>query len=379
MKIGIVTEYYYPVLGGITEHVHHFALEAHRMGHEPVIITSNAGTDMTMADQPIEVVKIGRSLPVYSNGSIARVTIGFNLAKKIQKFLAEEKFDIIHTHSPLFPTLPLIFQRYTDAVTVGTFHTQFDAHAELGILQKYLQPYFDGLDGRIAVSNLCVESMDRYCKGNYRIIPNGVDTDKFNPSCERIHKFDDGKLNIFFLSRLEPRNGLEYLIQAFAKIHTKRKDCRLIIGGGGPLMGHYRSLVPTEAQPDVHFVGEILGSRPNFYATADIFCFPTTRASFGITLLEAMAAGKPVVAFTLPAFRQVIKETDEGVLCGAPDANNLADALMGLLDDANYRQAIGAKARTRAEEFSWHNVTQQVIAYYEELLSQTHQVRRHCD
>lgn len=374
MKIGIVTEYYYPVLGGITEHVHHFALEAHKLGHEPVIITSNAGTDMTMADQPIEVVKIGRSLPVYSNGSIARVTIGFNLASKVQKFLADEQFDIIHTHSPLFPTLPLIFQRFTNAVTVGTFHTQFDAHAELGALQKYLKPYFDGLDGRIAVSNLCVESMDRYCKGNYRIIPNGVDIDKFNPTCEKIHKFNDGKLNIFFLSRLEPRNGLEYLIEAFAKIRSIRSNCRLIIGGGGPLMNHYRSLVPRESRADVHFVGEILGSRPNFYATADIFCFPTTRASFGITLLEAMAAGKPVVAFTLPAFRQIIKDGDEGLLCGAPDTNNLADALMGLLDNADRRRTMGAKARARSEEFSWHNVTQQVITYYEELLSKADKV-----
>lgn len=369
MKVGIVTEYYYPSLGGITEHVHHFALEAHKMGHEPVIITSNAGADMTMADQPVEVIKIGRSLPVYSNGSVARVTVGFNLAKKVQRLLAAEKFDIIHTHSPLFPTLPLVFQRYTNAVTVGTFHTQFDAHAELGILQKYLQPYFNGLDGRIAVSNLCVESMDRYCKGNYRIIPNGVDTDKFSPACEKIHKFNDGKLNIFFLSRLEPRNGLEYLIEAFAKIRTQRNDCRLIIGGGGPLMRHYLSLVPAGIRDDVHFLGEILGLRPQYYATSDIFCFPTTRASFGITLLEAMAAGKPVVAFTLPAFRQVIKEPDEGMLCGAPDTNNLADALTGLLDDASLRRTMGIKARARAEEFSWHNVCRQVIAYYEELLS----------
>lgn len=374
MKIGIVTEYYYPILGGITEHVHHFALAAHKLGHEPVIITSNAGADMTMADQPIEIVKIGRSLPVYSNGSIARVTIGLNLSKKVQRFLEDEQFDVIHTHSPLFPTLPLVFQRYANTVTVGTFHTQFDAHAELGILQKFLKPYFDGLDGRIAVSNLCVESMDRYCKGNYRIIPNGVDIEKFSPTCEKIHKFKDKKLNIFFLSRLEPRNGLEFLIEAFAKIRSHRNDCRLIIGGGGPLMRYYRSLVPREIQNDVHFVGEILGSRPNFYATADIFCFPTTRASFGITLLEAMAAGKPVVAFTLPAFRQVIQEANEGVLCGAPDTNNLADALMELLNDPVRRLAIGAKARARAEEFSWHNVTQQVIAYYEELLSKNRQI-----
>ncbi len=369
MKIGIVTEYYYPSLGGITEHVHHFALEAHRLGHEPVIITSNAGTDMTMADQPIEVVKLGRSLPVYSNGSIARVTVGFGLAKKVKALLDSEKFDVVHIHSPLVPTLPLVFQRHSNTVTVGTFHTQFDASGDLSVLKKFVKMYFDGLDGRIAVSNLCIESMDRYFKGDYRIIPNGVDINKFHPTCEKVHKFNDGKLNIFFLSRLEPRNGLGYLIEAFAKIRTKRDDCRLIIGGGGPLMSYYKSLVPSKAQADVHFVGEILGSRPNFYATSDIFCFPTTRASFGITVLEAMAAGKPVVAFTLPAYRQIIQEEDEGILCGAPDTNNLADALIRLLDSKTTRDQIGIKARARSETFSWNNVTRQVLGYYDELVS----------
>ncbi len=374
MKIGIVTEYYYPSLGGITEHVHHFALEAHRLGHEPVIITSNAGKDMTMADQPVEVIKIGRSLPIYSNGSIARVTVGFGIGKKIKDLLKTEKFDVIHIHSPLVPTLPLTFQHHSDTVTVGTFHTQFDTSGDLSLFKKFIQEYFDGLDGRIAVSNLCIESMGRYFKGDYRIIPNGVDIHKFHPACEKVHRFNDGKLNIFFLSRLEPRNGLGYLIDAFSKIRSGRSDCRLIIGGGGPLLGYYKSLVPHEIRDDVHFIGEILGSRPNFFATSDIFCFPTTRASFGITVLEAMAAGKPVVAFTLPAYRQIIKEADEGVLCGAPDTNNLADALIGLLDSKGVRDRIGVKARARAEEFSWNNITRQVLDYYEELVSRDRQV-----
>lgn len=374
MKIGIVSEYYYPSLGGITEHVHHFALEAHRLGHEPVIITSNAGKDMTMADQPIEVIKLGRSLPIYANGSIARVTVGFGLAKKIKDLLKSEKFDVIHIHSPLVPTLPLVFQRHSNTVTVGTFHTQFDFSGDMSFFQKIVKVYFDGLDGRIAVSELCIESMGRYFNGEYRIIPNGVDIEKFHPTCEKVHKFNDGKINIFFLSRLEPRNGLSYLIEAFSKIRSKRDDCRLIIGGGGPLKAYYKSLVPPHAQADVHFIGEILGSRPSFYATSDIFCFPTTRASFGITILEAMAAGKPVVAFTLPAFRQIIKAPDEGVLCGAPDANNLADALMGLLDSKDARDRMGIKARARAEEFSWNHVTQQVLGYYEELVSNDRQL-----
>ncbi len=366
MKIGIITEYYYPLLGGITEHVYHFSREAKRLGHEPVIITSDAGSDPMVKDE-VRIIRLGKSLPIYSNGSIARVTAGFNLGKKIREIFKREKFDIIHIHSPFTPTLPFLFQRYSDTITVGTFHTHFSSSGLLRVFRSAIRKYFDGLNGRIAVSPLCIESMNRYFKGDYRIIPNGVDINKFYPACEKVKKFDDGKKNIFFLSRLEPRNGLDHLIKAFATLRRDRNDCRLIIGGDGPLMSFYRSLVPASIRDDVHFLGRINGIRPNYYATADIFCFPTTKASFGITILEAMAAGKPVVAFSMPAYEAMITNGKDGLLCGMPDHKNLANAINDLLDSPEKRKAIGGHARARAEEFSWTKITRQVISYYEDL------------
>lgn len=367
MKIGIITEYYYPSLGGITEHVHHFCLEAGKLGHRPVIITGDAGVDPYINGGDIEIIRIGKSVPIYSNGSIARVTVGTNVGRRIKNIFRSEKFDIIHVHSPFVPTLPMLAQRYANTTTFATFHTQFDSNIFLKIFGNVAQLGFDNLHGRIAVSQLCVESMHRYVKGDFRIIPNGVDTEKFNGESEKIPRFADGKLNLFSLSRLEPRNGLEYLIKSFAKIRKKRDDCRLIIGGDGPLKTHFKSMVPSFARPDIHFIGRINGVRPNYYATADIFCFPTTRASFGITILEAMASGKPVVAFSMPAYGNIMKSGEEGILCGQPSVDNLAAALNQMLDSPDTRKRLGTKARAKAEEFSWKNITKQITDYYEEI------------
>jgi len=366
MKIAIVTEYYYPLLGGITEHVHHFAHEVKKMGHEPVIVTADAGRDPNVKEE-VEVVRIGKSLPIFSNGSVARFSFGFGVGQKLRALFRERKFDIVHIHSPFVPMLPMLAQRHSNAITVGTFHTHFESSGTLRLFKEQVKKYFDALHGKIAVSHLCVESMDRYFKGEYQIIPNGVDTDKFHPKAEKIARFADGKLNIFFLSRMEPRNGLDYLIKAFSMVRGKRKNCRLIIGGDGPLISYYRALVPAEFEHDVHFIGRINGVRPSYYATADIFCFPVTKASFGITLLEAMASGRPSVAFSMPAFDGILTAGQEGILCGEPSAENLAGALLGLLDNEEERFRIGFAARMRAEDFSWDKIAKQVVNYYGEL------------
>src|SRR5881398_1729059 len=125
MRIALVTEYYYPHLGGVCEHVHFFAREARRRGHHVDVITSHIpGSE----DQP-HVIHIGRSQPVYANGSQARVTLGWNLRRDMRRVLREGKYDIVHVHSPLTPTLPILAIEEADRLdmpVVGTFHTYFD-------------------------------------------------------------------------------------------------------------------------------------------------------------------------------------------------------------------------------------------------------------
>src|SRR5438874_1329474 len=143
-KIGLVTEYFYPHLGGVTEHVYHYALELVKRGFEVVILTGYQGAYPPVALPPgLRVVHVGRAVPIFSNGSFAKVSLGFNLKGKIKEIIAREKFDLLHIHSPITPVLPMLFQKYSDTVTVGTFHTYFDSVIYYQLFRKYAQIFLD--------------------------------------------------------------------------------------------------------------------------------------------------------------------------------------------------------------------------------------------
>src|SRR4029077_2416217 len=135
LRIGLVTEYYYPHLGGICEHVHFFAREARRHGHSVDIITSKLpGTE----SQP-GVVRLGRSMPVYFNGSQARITLGRTLRRDLRQVFRDGQYDIVHVHSPLTPTLPLLAIEEAEVPVVGTFHTYFDRSLNYRAFRKFFQ------------------------------------------------------------------------------------------------------------------------------------------------------------------------------------------------------------------------------------------------
>src|SRR5258706_2497733 len=135
LRIALVTEYYYPHMGGICEHVHFFAREARRRGHHVDIITSN----LSEAEAQPNVIRIGRSQPVYANGSQARITIGIGLRRQMRKVLREGRYDIVHVHSPLTPVLPILAIEEADCPVVGTFHTYFDKSKGYWLLNAYSQ------------------------------------------------------------------------------------------------------------------------------------------------------------------------------------------------------------------------------------------------
>lgn len=364
MKIGIVTEHYYPNLGGITEHCHHLYLALKNLGHEPVLITSDAGLEKDVDLREMDIIRVGKSIPIYQQGAIGRVTLGSSLGRRIREILKSEQFDILHMHSPVIPVLPMLFQRYANTLTVGTFHTVKFGGLFLKLTRTIIQKYIDRLDGKIAVSKACCQSMAPLFRGDFTVIPNGVDPHHYTQEGDKISQWDDGKTNIFFMARLEPRSGLEYLIKAFALIRQPRNDCRLIIAGEGPLGAYYRSLVPSHLKNDCIFVGLANKERPFYYRTADIFCLPTSTSSFSITLLEAMATAKPVVAFSLPCFEEIAVNNKEILLSGPPSVLGLVTSLTRLLDNPFERLQIGKEARKKAITYSWNRVTEKILHYY---------------
>jgi len=371
MKIGIVTEYYYPFLGGITENVHNSRAKLEDMGHAVKIITSNTGSwqngDGDANDSDAGIVRLGRSIPVYANGSFARVTVGGRLRNQLSAILEGERFDILHIHSPLVFTLPLLSLIEAKCPAVGTFHTSFGKCSFYSVFRNKLQVGVNKLKGRIIVSRACQDSLSQYFDFNARVIPNGVDTQLFHPEASPLEKFNDGKINLLFLSRFDPRNGLSLMLRAFEIIKSQVRDVRLVVVGDGPLSFYYKKQVPYRLRKDVHFEGLVDGGRPNYYASCDVFCSPVTKASFGITLLEAMASGKPIVATENPGYKELLAP-DEGVLLPSGDPNAFANAILNLLADEKLRREMGANGRRKALSYSWDTIARSLMDYYLEVL-----------
>ncbi|QJA06599.1 glycosyltransferase family 4 protein [Thermosulfurimonas marina] len=371
LRVALVSEYYYPVLGGITEHVHHFARHLLQAGHEVTIFTPEAGPfGRDTGEVGRRVVKVGRSVPVYSNDSYARMSLGRRLGETLQHLFEEGNFDLVHVHSPFTPTLPLLAIKYSPVPVVGTFHTHFEENLGMSLLHPYLRPYLEALALRIAVSPVCIRSLERYFGDlSFVVVPNGIDTGVYHPEGPRLPEFEDGSFNVLYVGRFDPRNGLETLLQAFAHLARERPNLRLIVVGFGPLEEYYRRLVPPELRSRVIFAGRVDEERPLYYRTAQVLCFPAKKGSFGITLLEAMACGTPVVTTDIEGFRFVMTPGEHGLMV-PPDsgAQGYARALAYLMDHPQERRAMARKARERALSFSWERVSQTVLDYYYQIL-----------
>jgi phosphatidylinositol alpha-mannosyltransferase len=367
VRIGIVTEYYEPSVGGIQEHVRHFAREARRLGHSVTVVTSDM-PDVAAGPRPApdpegpEVVRVGRSFPLYNNGGVGRVTGGPRLSRTVRDVLAAARFDVVHVHAPLTPVLPLLAIHHATSPVVGTFHTHFHPGLAFRLAGRVLQKYLDRLDAAIAVSRACLAPLEGRLRADFRIVPNGVDAERFGRG-RRLARVDDGRFNLLWVGRVEPRNGLDRMLAAFA-LARRSVDCRLLVVGDGPLLPRYRALVPADLAADVLFAGRVVDERPDWYASADVYCAPTRIASFGVTLLEAMAAGVPVLASDIDGFREVLRHGAEGELLPADDAAAWARAIVRLARDPAQAAAYGAAGRRTAQRYAWPTVAREILGVY---------------
>jgi len=376
VRVGIVTEYYYPLLGGISENVHHTATALVSRGHDVTIITSSPSTNGNGLPHPngIPVRRVGRSTRIYGNGAVAHFTVGgTGLWNDLKEVLHGEPFDVLQLHSPLFFTLPPLAALLGRCPRVGTFHSYFAPtilptlvyNSLKGVLQKQ---FVNRLDGVTVVSPSVLEALSRYFElDNVRVIPNGVDTTMFTPNAPRLPRFGSDKRTLLFLGRFDPRNGLPFMIRAFTEVRKRMTDVRLVIVGTGPLEPVYKNMVPEALRDDVHFEGPALVNRPSYYTTADVFCSPISNASFGITLLESMACGTPIVATDNVGYRDLL-DPSEGLLVDG-DVHVFADAIIQLLSDDRLRGTMRDAGLRKAERFSWPRVAGSLLEYFEEVVN----------
>ena len=372
MKIAMVSPYDFTWPGGVTIHVSQLARELGRSGHEVQVLAPHSPS-RECQDSDL-LVPLGRSVPLPSGGSIARVSLSWWLARRIRALLKREKYDVIHLHEPMAPILPLTVLEYSNTVNVGTFHACHSRQHLYKMSRPVIKRWRSRLHGSIAVSPAAMRYVSGAFPGNYEIIPNGIDVDHFSQQAAPWPQYQDGKTNIIFVGRLEKRKGLRYLLEAYGRLKWDMPHLRLlVVGPGNPDKDSYHVLSSQNLQ-DVEFVGRVpYEDLPRYYASSDIFCSPATGSeSFGIVLLEAMAAGKPVVASDIEGYRGVMQHGRQGLLFHNKNVESLSAQLEALIRNPEQRRIMGERGRATAERYRWQVVSRRVEQYYKSCIQVAH-------
>jgi phosphatidylinositol alpha-mannosyltransferase len=378
VRIGIVTEEYPPAAGSIAEHVHLFAREARRLGHTVKVLTG-AMPDLARAAPPAstatgsakqirpqvasarepDVLRLARSRPLLRQGALRRLSGGLSAGAALQSALARERFDVLHVHEPLSPVLPILAVHQATGPVVGTFHEPFRPGLIARFLARSLQRHLDRLDAVVATSKASAVSLPERVRGDLRCIPPGVDVDRLARGC-RIRRYQDGRLNVLCAGAVEPRARLDLLFAAGERV-WRALELRLIVLGGGPLVARWRALVPRGMENDVVFAEPTPESLPDFLATADVCCALTGTPR---PLLEAMAAGRPVLATDVEVHRELLQHGREGELLSTSDAGAWARALVRLGREPARGLAYGERGRTTAQRYAWPGVAREILNLY---------------
>jgi phosphatidyl-myo-inositol alpha-mannosyltransferase len=362
VKIGLVCPYIYPASGGVAQHVQFLYQGLRQRGHDVRILTASHGPQRASEG---DIIRLGVGVSVPINASVGTLTFSPRYLGQIGSMLERERFDILHFHEPFVPFLSLFLLRESTSVNIATFHAYagFSPSYEFG--SRALRGYATKLHGRIAVSAAARHFIDRFFPGDYKVIPNGVDVQRFATAVP-IARWQDGTPNVLFVGRHEPRKGLLDLLKAHRILRKTGTASRLLIVGSGPQEREARRYVATRGLQGVEFLGRVTDTeKAQLFRTAHVYASPATGGeSFGIVLLEAMAAGTPIVCSDIHGYKGVVRRGREALLVPPREPRELAIAIDRLVRDRALREQMGAAGQARAEEFSWPRVTAKVEDYY---------------
>jgi phosphatidylinositol alpha-mannosyltransferase len=365
MRIGLVCPYQWDVPGGVQYHVRDLAETLRGMGHHVEVLTPAEHEESLPAEH---VTFAGRTVPIPYNGSMASIQFGPVSAARVRRWLREGRFDVVHVHEPAPPSVSLLVCMIAKGPIVATFHTATVRSKWLAAWGPVVRPFLERITGRIAVSDFARRVQVEHLGGDAVIIPNGVHVAAFasGPSLPGYTRGVDGP-TIGFLGRYdESRKGLPVLLEAMRTVVQRYPGARLLIAGRGDA-GDLAQLVGADLRSSVALLGELSeADKAAFLRSVDVYCAPNLLGeSFGVILIEALAAGAPIVASDLDAFARVLEDGAAGVLVRRGDAPALAEALCELLGDPARRAELSARGSVVAAQYDWSVLARRILAVYE--------------
>jgi phosphatidylinositol alpha-mannosyltransferase len=356
LRIAMVSPYSVSVPGGVQAQVLGLTRELRRLGHEVRVLAPCDGPP----PEPF-VTPLGNSLPTAANGSVAPLAPDPSAALRTIRALNDEAFDIIHLHEPIVPGPTVTALLLKLAPTVGTFHAAGDS-TSYRVLNKTARWAAEHLTTRVAVSESAKELAHRYLGGEYTTLFNGIELQRY----QRPHVDREQTPTIFFCGRYEPRKGLEVLLQAMS--HTPA-DVTLWIASDGIGIDDLQNTYGADSR--IKWLGRISEEdKLDRLARCSVFCAPSLRGeSFGIVLLEAMAAGAPLVASDISGYNNVASNEHNALLVEPGNSVELAKCILRTLREPELRQALISGGYKRATDFSMERLAGEYLSIYRQLLS----------
>ena len=384
MRIGIVCPYQWDIPGGVQSHVRDLAETLIGLGHHVSVL---APGDEDSPELPVYVVAAGKTVPIPYNGSVARLQFGLVSATRVRRWLKQGNFDVVHVHEPAPPSLSLLTVLLADVPLVATFHAASSRSRFLSMFDGVVQAVLERLSGRIAVSPAARKLIVEHIGADAVVIPNGVSVQHY-ASAPPLPGYPRDPAEggvIGFIGRYdESRKGMAILLESLTELVRSRPGVQLMVAGKGEQQAFLDEL-PDAVRSNVVMLGLLSeADKASLLRSVDVYVAPNTGGeSFGIILLEAMAARTPIVASDLGAFRRVLagaqakarrvdpgdqagwQRAPAGLLFANRDVTGLTSALDKVLSDADLRTELGRISAEMVQPYDWSVVTAQVLRVYE--------------
>jgi phosphatidylinositol alpha-mannosyltransferase len=355
VRIGLVCPYSLTIPGGVQGQVLGLARTLRGLGHDARVLAPCDGPPPDAAVTPL-----GKSVPTASNGSIAPLAPDPAAQLRTIRALRDEAFDVLHLHEPLCPGPTMTALLFHNAPVIGTFHRAGDS-AAYALTRPAVRWLARRIELRCAVSPDALDTARRALGGDYDLLFNGIEVERF----AKADPYPTEGPTIFFVGRHEERKGLAVLLDALAHLPA---GVRVWVGGTGPQTEMLRAR--HGADPRIGWLGRLSDQEvASRLAGADVFCAPSLHGeSFGVVLLEAMAAGAAVVASALDGYRNVATDGVEALLVPPGDGAALGAALRRVLEDAALRRDLIAAGERRAQRLSMTRLAEEYLVRYQGVL-----------